>query len=482
MTDGNGRVSMDQVEVDRLAEETNDILLEKAGSRSSTYGGWMMIATILIEAWDLYAMSFVLIFIKAEYKPDALQLGLLAGGVQGGALIGAVLGGWAADRVGRRRMFLVTMILFIILAIAQAFSATPDDLILMRILIGVPLGADIAVGYTYIMESMSRGARDRMGSRWQGMFGLGEVLSIAVVTIMYASGMDQQLLWRVALGVGAVPAIVLLLARLNMSETPTSLVHAGQFTKAKQAAKKLFNEPLDMLPNHDAVVAKPKVADFLRVIWADQTKRKASIFAWISNACQGAEFTAFGFYIPVILVTAGVGVQSSGNITGTNLVTGAVYVLATISGFLAPVMIHKTGHRGVARWGFGLAFIGLMLGALGLGISVSWLIIVGAAVLMWGHYWDASNGMTIASLVAPSRFKGTASGFGYIFVKGASFFGAFVFPAMTAAFGQVGATLAVSVLSLIGFLSAQFILPEVYGYVEREKTPAGPTAGSLGGE
>ncbi|HEU0257015.1 MAG TPA: MFS transporter [Microbacteriaceae bacterium] len=462
-------LTMEQSEVERLADQANDVLLKEKGTKVSTYGGWMMIATILVEAWDLYAMSFVLIFIKAEYKPNALEIGWLAGGVQAGALLGAILGGWLADRLGRRRLFLLTMLLFVILALIQAFSVNVWDLITMRILIGVPLGADIAVGYTYIMESMSRGARDKMGSRWQGMFGLGEVLSIVVVTIMYASGIDHAVLWRVALGIGAVPAFILLLARINLPETPMALILSGKFVEAKKVARNLFDEPLDMIPDQDALVTKPKVGDFLKVIWADRTKRRASIFAWISNACQGAEFTAFGFYIPVILVTAGVGVASGGNLIGTNLVTAAIFVVATISGFLAPVMIAKTGHRGVARWGFGLAFIGLLLGALGLGANIAWVIIIGAAVLMWGHYWDASNGMTIASMVAPARFKGTASGFGYIFVKGASFFGAFVFPLLTAAWGPVGATLAVSVLSLVGFLAAQFILPEVYRYIENEK-------------
>ena len=56
-----------------------------------------------------------------------------------------------------------------------------------------------------------------------------------------------------------------------------------------------------------------------------------------------------------------------------------------------------------------------------------------------------------------------------MFVKAASFFGAFIFPIMNEAWGKAGATLAVSVLSLIGFLSAAFILPEMYGYVEQEE-------------
>lgn len=463
---------MDQGTIRRLSDEATEVLLNKEGTASSTRGGWMMIATILIEAWDLYAISFVLIFIKNEYNPSAVELGLATAAVQGGALIGALLGGYIADRLGRKRVFILTMVLFIILAIVQAFSQSIVDLIVIRFLIGIPLGSDIANGYAYIMESMPKGKREIMGSRWQFMFGLGEVFSILVITVMYASGMDHALLWRVALALGAVPAFILLLARLNLPETPLSLIQRGHFVKAKETSLELFDDSLSMLPNEDVEMIKPKVRDFLKVIWSDPIKKRATIFGWISNACQGAEFTAFGFYLPVILVSAGVGVTGSvnnTNITGTNLVTAGIYVLATISGFVAPLMLPRIGHRGVAMWGFGLAFVGLVIGAYALGADIKWLIVIGACILMWGHYWDASNGMTIVSMVAPPRFKATASGFAYTFVKAASFFGAFIFPVMTDAWGKVWATLAVAILSAIGFLSAKFILPEMYGYVEQEQ-------------
>jgi MFS family permease len=463
---------MDQGTIRRLSDEATTILLNKEGTSSSNRGGWMMIATILIEAWELYAISFVLIFIKSEYNPTAVQLGLATAAVQGGALIGALLGGYVAARLGRKRVFILTMVLFIVLAIVQGFSQNIVDLIIIRFLIGIPLGSDISNGYAYIMESMPRGKREIMGSRWQFMFGLGEVFSILVITLMYVSGMDHNLLWRFALALGAVPAFILLLARLNLPETPLSLIQRGHFVKAKAVSQELFNDPLDMLPNEDVTMEKPKTSDFLKVIFADPIKKRATIFGWISNACQGAEFTAFGFYLPVILISAGVGVTGSvnnTNITGTNLVTAGIYVLATISGFVAPLMLPRIGHRGVAMWGFGLAFVGLVIGAYALGADIKWLIVMGACILMWGHYWDASNGMTIISMVAPPRFKATAAGFGYTFVKAASFFGAFIFPVMTDAWGKVWATLAVAILSLTGFLAAKFILPEMYGYVEQEE-------------
>src|SRR5512140_1750810 len=71
--------------------------------------GWLMMASILVEAWDLYSIAFVLIFIKEQYNPGALELGLAAAGTQGGALVGALLGGWLSDKIGRRWMFLGTM-------------------------------------------------------------------------------------------------------------------------------------------------------------------------------------------------------------------------------------------------------------------------------------------------------------------------------------------------------------------------------------
>ncbi|TVT25383.1 MFS transporter [Amycolatopsis acidiphila] len=426
-----------------------------------------MISTILIEAWDLYAISFLLLFIKDELHPSPAMLGLASGAVQAGALFGAVFGGWIADRLGRRRVFLGTMILFIVLALAQAFAVNMWQLVIIRLLLGFPLGSDISTGYAYIMESMPKGKREVMGNRWQFMFGLGEIVAIVVITIMYLSGVDHELLWRIGLGLGAVPALALLVFRLDVPDTALALVQRGKFAQAKKVARQMFDDNLDMLPDEDHHIERPRTRDFLASIWADRTRRRASIFAWISNAMQGAEFAAFGFYLPTILVLTGVS-----GIAATNFLTAGVYVIATIGGFTAPLVTPRIGHRGVARVGYGMAFVSLLLAALFLQIDWKPLVPLAAAGLMFGHYWDASNGMTIASMVAPSRYRATASGFGYIFVKLASFVSIFFFPILFSGLGVPAATVLVSVLSLTGYLAATYILPEVYGYVEQETATA----------
>ncbi|WP_279581819.1 MFS transporter [Fodinicola feengrottensis] len=442
-------------------------VMNQRGTKIGRRAGWLMISTILIEAWDLWAISFLLIFIKAEFHPNPFMVGLAAGAVNAGALLGSLCGGWVADRLGRRRVFLGTMVLFVVLALAQGFVTNMWDLVLLRFLLGFPLGSDIACGYAYIMEAMPRGKREVMGNRWQAMFAIGEVFAIAAVTVMFLAGIQPHLLlWRLGLALGSIPALALLLVRLKLPDTAMSLIQRGRFREAKRVSMRMFGDPLEMLPNQDFPINRPSTRDFLRNIWADPVRKRATIFAWISNGAQGAEFAAFGFYLPVILVLTGVT-----GIAATNFVTGAIYLIAVVSGFVGPAITPWIGHRGIAQWGFGTAFVSLLAAAAAF-LALDWKILVpvAAATLMWGHYWDASNGMTITAMIAPSRYKATAAGFGYIFCKLAQFVTLILFPVMFAAIGIPLATVVVSLISLGGFLAARYILPEVYGYVEQEDT------------
>ena len=88
------------------------------------------------------------------------------------------------------------------------------------------------------MESMSKGAREKMGTRWQFMFGLGEVFAILRHHHhVLCRNRSPDVLWRVGLALGAVPALMLLFSRLDLPETPLSLLHRGQFLKAKQVSR-----------------------------------------------------------------------------------------------------------------------------------------------------------------------------------------------------------------------------------------------------
>ncbi len=440
--------------IDRASRDL--VARHSAGGRRA---GWLMIASVLIEAWDLYAIAFVLVFLRELFHPSPAMLGLVGAATQAGSVVGGLGGGWLSDRIGRRLIFLLTMILFIALAIAQAFAPTMLALAAIRFLLGVPLGSDIANGYTYIMELMPAGEREVMGNRWQLMFAAGQVLALAAIALFLVAGVPHDLLWRVALALGALPAALLLFLRADLPETAIWLVRQGRFREAKQVGRTLYGDDLPMLPAHDVAPPRIRTADVLRHLRADRVRWRTTLFSWIGCFAQGAEFSTFAFYIPILLILVGV----SGTL-GTDLVSIALFSLAAVSAFVGPLILPRIGQRGLSIAGFSITLAGLLLAALALALGARLLLPLACAVMLWGHYWDAENVVTVASVVAGPAYRGLATGIAYLCVKIPSFLAIFLFPIVFSAVGEADATLMVAAFPLAGLLAAIFLLPELYGH------------------
>src|ERR1700722_2755571 len=320
--------------------------------------GWLMIASILIEAWDLYSIAFVLIFLREIFHPSPAMLGLAAAGTQGGAVIGALVGGWLSDKIGRRAIFLSTMVMFVVFALAQAFVPSMFWLIIVRLILGIPLGSDISNGYTYIMEYLPAGKREVMGNRWQFMFAVGEVIAIAIIAVFIILELPPDLIWRVTLGLGALPAAIIFIMRYNLPETAIWLIRRGRFREAKLVSAQMYNDPLDFVPDQDVAMPKPNPGAFLADIRRDPIRWRATLFGWIACFAQSCEFSTFAFYIPVLFVMVGVS-----SILGTDLVTLALFIIAAISGFVGPLITPKIGQRGLSIAGFGIVLVALLIAA-----------------------------------------------------------------------------------------------------------------------
>src|SRR4051812_35872543 len=193
----------------------------------------------------------------------------------------------------------------------------------------------------------------------------------------------------------------------------------------------MYGDRLDMLPDEDVAVEKPNPWRFLHEIRQDPIRWRATLYGWIACFAQAGEFSTFAFYLPVLFVMVGVS-----SILGTTLVTMALYVVAAISGWVGPLLTPRIGHRGISIAGFSIVFVALLVAAAALYTGTTAVLPFAAAAMLWGHYWDASNCMTIPSLVAKPEYRGTASGFAYTFVKLPSFLAIFLFPALFTAIGQ----------------------------------------------
>ena len=239
------------------------------------------------------------------------------------------------------------------------------------------------------------------------------------------------------------------------------LVRRGRFREAKQVSVQMFDDPARgmLSPDEDVVVPHPPVTAFLTDIRKDPIRWRATLYGWIACFAQASEFSTFAFYLPVLFVMVGVS-----SVLGTDLVTMVLYMFAAISGWVGPLITPRIGHRGISIAGFGIVFVSLLVAAWALYTKTTVVLPFAAAAMLWGHYWDASNCMTIPTMVAKPEYRGTASGFAYMFVKLPSFLAIFLFPSLFAAIGQANATLFVAIFPLIGLAAAIFILPEVYGF------------------
>ena len=105
-----------------------------------------------LDGFDLGILSVVLISVAAELQISPIWAGLIGASSLIGIFLGAPIGGFLSDRFGRRLLFLVDICLFIVLGIAQAFVTEGWQLFVIRLLLGIAIGAEYSIGSSMLSE------------------------------------------------------------------------------------------------------------------------------------------------------------------------------------------------------------------------------------------------------------------------------------------------------------------------------------------
>ena len=190
------------------------------------------------------------------------------------------------------------------------------------------------------------------------MFAIGEVMTLAVIAVFIVADLPHELIWRITLGLGAVPALIILLMRHDLPETAVWLVRRGRFREAKAVSSQMYGDTLAMLPDQDITVPRPATMAFLADMRRDPIRWRATIYGWIACFCQGSEFSTFAFYLPVLFVMVGVS-----SLLGIDLVTMLLYIVAAIAGWVGPMITPKIGQRGISIAGFAIVLVSLLAAA-----------------------------------------------------------------------------------------------------------------------
>ena len=174
---------------------------------------------------------------------DASQIGTAAAFYVGGACLGALFFGQLTDRLGRKKLFLVTLALYIVATIATAFSWTAWYFYAARFFTGAGIGGEYAAINSAIDELIPARVRGRVdliinGSYWVGA-AAGAFASVALLdTALFAADVG----WRLAFGIGALLGVGILLVRRNVPESPRWLFIHGREEEADRVVEEIEHE------------------------------------------------------------------------------------------------------------------------------------------------------------------------------------------------------------------------------------------------
>ncbi|WP_017382079.1 MFS transporter [Paenisporosarcina sp. TG-14] len=267
--------------------------------------GWMF------DAMDVGILSFVIAALAIEWNLSPGQMGWIGSVNSFGMAIGALVFGLLADRVGRKRVFIITLVLFSVASGLSAFSTTLAIFLIFRFFVGMGLGGELPVASTLVAESVEAKERGRVVVLLESFWAAGWLIA---ALISYFIIPDYG--WRVALIITALPAFYAIYLRLKLPDSP-------QFT-AKKVRNRTYGQNIKAL--WSKAYAKPTL--MLWILWFTVVFSYYGMFLWLPSVMVIKGFDLITSFKYVLLMTLA---QLPGYFTAAWLIeiAGRKFVLVT---------------------------------------------------------------------------------------------------------------------------------------------------------
>ena len=350
------------------------------------------------DAMDVGLVSFVVAAIAADphfnlnatEKSWVLSVGFV------GMAIGAALGGYFADRVGRKTVFTATLVIFGLANAGMACSWTLVALLIARFIIGLGLGAELPVASTLVSEFSPTRHRGRMTVLLESFWAVGWIIAAAIGAFVIPNTGDWG--WRWALLIGALPLLYAVVTRAHIPESVRFLESKGREDEAEQAVR-YFEQASGVAP-----VASPKAEPLpairTRELFGHQYLAR-TVAIWLTWFFVNFSYYGAFTWMPSLLA------DQFGSLTSSFGYT-LIISLAQLPGyFLAAWLVEIWGRRrtlsvflavsAVAAFAFSRA--GSVAAVIGFGMLLS-----ASNLGAWGVLY------AVTPEIYPTRLRGAASG------------------------------------------------------------------------
>ncbi|KOS23753.1 major facilitator transporter [Bacillus anthracis] len=333
----------------------------------------------LFDAMDVGMLSFVMVALQKDWGLSTQEMGWIGSINSIGMAVGALVFGMLSDKIGRKSVFIITLLLFSIGSGLTALTTTLAMFLVLRFLIGMGLGGELPVASTLVSESVEAHERGKivvlLESFWAGGWLIAALISYFVI---------PKYGWEVAMILSAIPALYALYLRWNLPDSP-------RFQKVEK---------------------RPSVIENIKSVWSGEY-RKATIMLWILWFSVVFSYYGMFLWLPSVMV-----------LKGFSLIKSFQYVLimtlAQLPGyFTAAWFIERLGRKFVLV----TYLIGTACSAYLFGVAESLTVLIVAGMLLSFFNlgaWGALYAYTPEQY--PTVIRGTGAG-------------------MAAAFGLVGGIL-----------------------------------------
>ncbi|RJF96038.1 MFS transporter [Noviherbaspirillum saxi] len=418
---------------------------------------WRVVIALGI-AWILDGLEVTLVGSIGSVleRPDTLGLGATqigwAGSLYvGGAVIGALAFGRLTDQWGRKKLFLVTLFVYMAATIATAFSPNFLFFAICRFVTGLGIGGEYAAINSAIDELIPARVRGRVNLAINGSFWIGAALGAGLsLVLLDPRVLGPQLGWRAGFVVGGLLAVAILLVRRNVPESPRWLVAHGHADEARRIIARIEAEieaEHGKLPPVSGSVSSgpraiPTLVQVARTLL--QRYRRRSVVAFALMVSQAFFYNAI-FFTYALVLTRFYGVSES---------RVALYIFPfALGNVLGPLLLGPLFDKVGRRRMIGLTYVlsGIGLGLTGWAFMLGWLDARSQA-LAWSLVFfmgsaAASSAYLTVSEVFPLEMRAMAIAVFYAVGTGA---GGFIAPVLFGVLIESGSRDAVAVGYAIG--------------------------------
>jgi MFS family permease len=416
------------------------------------------------DAYDLFVIGVVVALLKPQWDLSTSQVSLLNSATLAASAVGALVFGRVADILGRKKIYGYEVLILAVGAIASAFSPNYTCLLVSRVVLGIGIGGDYPVSATIMSEYSGTKSRGKMVGLVFAMQGAGLVVGPLVASILLASHVPDNLIWRILLGLGAVPGLAVFYLRRQINETPRFAQAAGDHEEAQAAIAAATGDTVSDEPRPESTARRPQSA----LEGFKTLARHRRMLVWLIGTAGAWMLLDFAYYgntisSPEVLKL----INPEGSLLDNTLLQLAIFVVFALPGYYMAIRyMDRAGRKTIQCLGFTMMAVAFLLIGLVPGVTTT----VAPFVLLFGmSYFFTEFGPNTTTFVYPAEIfpvdvRTTGHGTSAAAGKMGAFAGAYLFPTMLASsWGLRGAEVVAGIVCVVGLGLTVWLLPEPKG-------------------